>query len=270
MAKQAYRIIPVIIALMTLIQHLPPAASVIVPSQGLKSITEGLVKVKSGDTLWVEPGIYREHISIMSGVTVISRQLHKAIIDGAGRGEVVTISHNATISGFAIHGGNVGVLSRGPGTAVIQCKIYQNRSSGIMCMGSMAVLENNIVVYNDGSGIQALDIASGCTTINHNTIAFNGNNGIIYNGTNTLTIENNIISHNNGQGIKTSEEKLLSVKCNVFFANNQTGVTLSEDNFTVDPLYTDPKRKVLDFSLRSDSKAIKQANDSKNIGAVTQ
>ena len=240
-----------------------------VPSTGAKTINEALSKAKSGDTIWVKPGIYKEHISLTSGITLVSSELFKAVIDGRGRGDVVKISYNSTIIGFEIRNGNVGVITKGPGTAILKCKIYKNRISGIICTGNLPTIENNIIVYNEGSGIQAVDIISGSSSINHNTIAYNRNNGIIINGSVTVTIENNIIVSNAGQGIKTQlEEEKLRITHNDFFANRQMKFTLPENNFSFDPLFTAPKRKKMDFSLQPNSQAIKKGNDNRNLGAL--
>jgi len=244
-------------------------ASITVPSQGIKSITAGLAKAKSGDTVWVLPGTYKEDITIMSGVTLISRELFKAVIDGKSRGDVVSISHKSTIVGFEVRNGNTGILSRGPGNTIRKCKIYKNRGSGIICMGSLAKIEHNVIVFNEGSGIQALDIASGTTTINHNTIAYNGNNGIMFSGTIGITIQNNIIANNAGQGIKSAvDEKKIKVTHNCFHANHQFNFTLPENNFSFDPRFTAPKRRSLDFTLQKDSEAIKKGNDNQDLGAL--
>ena len=240
-----------------------------VPSEGAKSINQAVTKAKFGDTIWVKPGVYKEHISLTSGITLISSELHKAVIDGKGRGDVVKISYNSSIIGFEIRNGNVGVVARGQGTSIQKCKIYKNRISGIICMGNLPILENNIIAYNEGSGIQAVDIISSTATINHNTIAYNRNNGIVISGTSTVIIENNIIVSNSGQGIKTGLElDKVKITHNDLFANRQFKFSLPENNFTFDPLFTAPKRKTMDFGLQPESPAIKRGNDNRNLGAL--
>ncbi len=243
--------------------------SITVPSQGIKTITDGLMKAKSGDTVWVQAGVYKEHVNILSGITLASRELFKAIIDGKGRGDVVAISSECTIIGFEIRNGNAGIISRGPNNHIKKCKIYKNRGSGIICMGHLSKIENNIIVYNEGSGIQALDIQSGLNTINHNTIVSNGNNGIAFIGEIETTIENNIIASNYAKGIKiTPENSPIKITHNNLYANHRGKFALPENNFSFDPLFTAPKRKILDFSLKAGSKAIKKGNDNRNLGAI--
>ncbi len=242
--------------------------SITVPSEGIKTITQALAKAKPGDTVRVTPGVYREHLELMSGVTLISTELFKAVIDGAGRKDVVTISYNCTIIGFEIANGNVGVVSRGPGNSIQKCRICKNKSSGILCTGNLPEIVNNVVVFNQGSGIQVIDVASAVSSINHNTIAYNGNNGIIYSGTGGITVENNIIVSNAGQSIKTQDTDKVKITHNILFGNRDFKLVIPENNFAFDPLFTAPKRKAMDFSLQKDSQAINKGNDTRNLGAL--
>lgn len=243
--------------------------SIIVPSQGIKTITDALIKARSGDTVWVKAGVYKEHVSLLSGITLVSRELFKAVIDGKGRGDVLTISSECTIVGFEIRNGNAGIISRGPNNLIKKCKISKNRGSGIICMGHLSRIENNIIVYNEGSGIQAIDIQTGSSAIDHNTIASNGNHGIAFMGNIKTTIQNNIIVSNYARGIKLiPPDSKIEITHNDVFGNHRGKYAIPESNFSFDPLFTAPKRKTLDFSLKPNSKAIKKGNDNKNLGAV--
>ncbi len=245
--------------------------SILVPSKGITTISQAMINAKYGDTVWVEPGIYKENINISSDITLISKELFKAVIDGRGKREdVVKISYQSTLIGFEIRNGNAGVVSRGPDNKIIKCKIYKNRGSGVICMGHLPLIENNIIVYNEGSGIQALDIKFSKSHINHNTIAFNGNNGITITSSIEITIQNNIITSNYAQGIKINppDNNSLKILNNNFYENHQIKFYIPANNFAFDPQFTAPKRKTMDFSLQSTSQAIKRGNDGKNLGAL--
>jgi hypothetical protein len=163
----------------------------------------------------------------------------------------------------------MGIVTRGPEASVQSCKINNNRGSGILCTGNLPVIENNIIVYNQGSGIQALDIATGATKIARNTIAYNGNNGIAFSGTAALTIENNIIVFNAGSGTKVNPENKKVVIVNNDFCQNGSFMTvIPGNNFSFDPLFKAPKRRTMDFSLQQNSQAINKTSDGKNLGAL--
>ncbi len=262
-------ILSVIVIIILVLQCSYGAKAIVVPSPGITTITEALVKAKSGDTVWVSNGVYKEHLTVQPGVILASRELFKAVIDGKGRGEVITIASESTIMGLEIRNGNAGIISRGKGNTIKKCKIYKNRGSGIICMGDLPLIENNIIVYNGGSGIQALDIRTGAQSINHNTIAYNTNNGITFNGNAAISIENNIIASNYARGLKIEPvDHSVTITHNNLYSNHRGQFTVLQENFSFDPLFSAPKRRSLDFSLQSTSKAIKRGNDNKNLGIL--
>jgi parallel beta-helix repeat protein len=245
------------------------SASITVPSKGVKTISKGILQASPGDTIWVEPGVYREQITTKSGTVLISKELFKAVIDGKGRGNVVTLTNNSAITGLDIRNGTAGVFSRSVGGAIRKCRIYRNRGSGVICAGSLPVIEDNVIVFNEASGIQVLDISSGAPTISHNTIAYNANHGIAVNGASTLTIENNIIAFNGGIGAhtETQTESDVTMSYNLIYDNHGKIFITTEETFSFDPLFKAPKRKAMDFSLLKDSPAIKRSKGNDDLGA---
>ena len=92
----------------------------------------------------------------------------------------------ATIYGFELRNATIGITSQTWENAMVRCRITGMRESGITCVGHLPKIEDNIIVFNKGSGIQGWDLQAIAGTIassiNHNTIAFNGNNGIALEG----------------------------------------------------------------------------------------
>jgi nitrous oxidase accessory protein NosD len=103
-----------------------------VPSVGVKSIGQGMISAKSGDTVWVSDGVYSELVFVKAGVTLAARNNFKAVIKGGGKGTVVSLSANSTISGFEIRGGRIGVFSKDAGNTVVSCRITGNWGTGIV------------------------------------------------------------------------------------------------------------------------------------------
>jgi nitrous oxidase accessory protein len=71
-------------------------------SEDYATITGALRAAVSGDTIVVQAGVYREHLVIERAVVLLGRD--GAIIDGGGRGIVLTVLAPATIEGFTIRG----------------------------------------------------------------------------------------------------------------------------------------------------------------------
>ena len=241
------------------------SANVTVPTE-FPSISAAMASVKKGDTVWVEDGIYKDHIFVTPGVSLISKATFKAIINGTGRGTIVTMGNGSSIKGFEIKNGTIGVFSTAAGVKISQCRIVFNQQTGIMCVGNLPVIEDNVIVYNNGSGIQGWDVRSTSASINHNTVAYNNNHGVSIGGNSSIIVENNIIAFNNQFGIKPSEENVrITLLNNNFYQNTRFTGVLPSDNYSFNPEFSDSKS--LNFALSKDSRCIGRGSDNQDLGA---
>jgi hypothetical protein len=241
------------------------ASSIIVPSQGCTTIGRAMLKVKSGDTVWVEEGVYPENVSVANGVVLVSRSLFKAVINGRGMKKVITLGPGSTIIGFDIRNGDFGVYATAAGTAILKCRIYDNKMSGVQCVGNLPRIEDTYIFNNSGSGIQGWDVRSTMSAISHNTIVYNGNNGIAMGGNSEITIENNIIAFNIKIGFKAEATVRATMKNNCFYSNTEVAETLPETNISVNPLFVAAIEK--NFMLTENSQCRNNGSDNQNIGA---
>ncbi len=230
------------------------------------TITAALSSANKEDTVQVDPGLYKERIFVPASVVLLCKNALKAVIDGNGRGTIVTLGTSSTICGFEIRNGTIGVFSTSSNSSITQCRIVFNQQSGIMCVGNLPRIEDNIIAYNRGSGIQGWDVRSTSASINHNTIAYNSNHGISLGGTSSIIVENSIIAYNGMFGLKPSNEEVRVLMVNnSFFENEQFSNVLPSDNFAFDPMFKDPIH--LDFSLNKESRCIGRSTDNQDLGA---
>ena len=242
------------------------AADLSVPSAEYRSIGAALSKARAGDTVWVEDGVYREHVMLNPGVVLKARRLHGAVVDGRGRGTVVTLANGATIAGLTIRNGTAGVVSKSAGTRILMCRVVNNDQSGITCVGHLPELTDNVIAYNQGSGIQGWDLRSTSASVNHNTIAFNGNHGVALGGVSDVIVENCIIAFNGQFGVRAEAGSVQARVVNTDLFRNGTDVTpLSNGNVSVDPVFGDARRN--DFSLQPGSRCIGAGSDSQDLGS---
>lgn len=68
------------------------------------------------------------------------------------------MGNGSSIKGFEIKNGTIGVFSTAAGVKISQCRIVFNQQTGIMCVGNLPTIEDNVIVYNNGSGIQGWDV----------------------------------------------------------------------------------------------------------------
>ena len=225
-----------------LVQTNVSAATVQVPSMGINTIAEAMMRSRVGDTVWVESGTYREKILIAPGVTMMARSTFQSIIDGGGRGTVVTMGKNTTICGFEIRNGTIGVFSNGSGNQIISCRIIRNWQTGIIAVRHLPKIEDNIIAFNRGSGFQGWDVRSTNATINHNSIAFNSNHGIAVGGSSEIIMENNVVAYNERFGLKIlSDAERIQVSNNNFYGNLRSPRPIPDGNFSFNPAFTAPR-----------------------------
>jgi parallel beta-helix repeat protein len=238
-----------------------------VPSVGVKKIGEAMINAKSGDTVMVDNGVYHELVFVKAGVALIARNNFKAVIDGKGKGTVVTLSANSSISGFEIRNGTIGVFSREAGNSIVNCRIVKNWGTGIIAVRHLPKIEDNIIAFNKFSGIQCWDVRSTNASINHNTIAFNQNNGIALGGSCDVVIENNMITFNERMGIKHSAQSVRTqlIKNNLY-GNLQLVKNTPAENFSFDPKFSSP-RVDLNFKMENDMPCCMYGSDNKIIGS---
>jgi hypothetical protein len=195
-----------------------------------------------------------------------ARTQFKAILDGGGKGNVVTLLGGCGICGFEIRNGTIGVQSNSIDNAILQCRITAMTETGISCSGQLPQIEDNVIVYNKGSGIQGWDLQAAGVTISHNTIAYNANNGIGIGGNSKVTVENNIIAFNQRLGVKINDESPVTlIRKNVFFQNGSMPYIKLEGNSICDPRFVDPKK--MQFSLQTDSPCLQKGSKEELPGA---
>jgi hypothetical protein len=233
-----------------------------------RTIAEAMVTARMGDTVKVAPGVYRERIIMAPGVALVSTTLFGAKIDGGGRGTTVTMARNSTISGFEITNGTIGIFSSDPGNEISNNRIINNWMTGIVTVRHLPRIQDNVIAFNRASGIQAWDARSTAATINHNSIAYNGNHGIAIGGLSEFIIENNIIAFNERFGLKILQDpERIQVSTNNFWRNLfQPGKPLPTDNFAFDPAFIAP-RSNLDFKPDPGQCCKEKSADGDNLGA---
>ena len=198
----------------------------------LKSLQEQ-INAGSG-TILIEPGTYKESISMRANVVVRSRMgPDRTIIDGTGTQHVVLFDEldpTAVLDGFSIIGGEVGVDFERGGGIVRNCVIRDN-NDGIYNIGSMVytdpIIEYNVIRDNTR---YAMNTNNSWALLNKNTIV---NNGFGINGygfySSSPTIVNCILWNNNDDLVGTA---IATYSC---IQNGDPGT----GNISSDPLFVD-------------------------------
>jgi hypothetical protein len=220
------------------------AEVVIVPSSGIGTISQAIIKARTGDTVMVSDGVYKEDVFLKTGVYLKSQYLHGAIIDGGGKGTVVTMSTGSGIEGFEIRNGTIGIFSKDPDVTIIKNRIVRNWMSGIIALRHCPHIEDNIIGFNRGSGIVGWNMRAAKGSVEHNTIAYNGGFGFFLGGTSNVQFQYNTVAFNQKYGLKMTKDAAESVvKYNNFWENLKQFYDNPADNYAFDPAFTSPKVK---------------------------
>ena len=138
--------------------------------------------------------------------------------------------------------------------------------TGIIAVRHLPRIEDNVIAFNRSSGVQLWDVRSTNTSINHNTVAFNGNHGIAVGGISNVVVENNIIADNERFGFKLSPESdKSSIVKNNFWQNGIRGQQWT-GNYSFDPAFMSA-RGGLDFRPDPKECCTIKGSDNQNLGA---
>ena len=235
-----------------------------VPATG-RSFQKALVMAQQGDTLKLNNGNYLGKFIIPPGVTIVAQTPDMVKLNGNGADRVVILTNGSTLNGITVVGGRIGIYSEGISNSIIKCNIHNNRQTGIVAVGNMPNIIDNIIARNGGSGIQLWDINNQAIPIEHNTIVFNINHGISVGGDSKVKILNNIIAYNHKLTIKSANNSEINQEFNVYYSNAEVNMVLPDNNFSFDPQFVSLDKK--EFKLKSCSRCFNNGKFGSDIGS---
>jgi len=118
-----------------------------------QNITSGLEHASDNDIVFVQNGIYYEHVVVNKTVALIGEDKYNTIIDGNGIGNVVEVTaSNVNITCFTIQQGGYGILLKENSFCNIHGNIIRNNTYGIAVLDSddNTIAGNNVANNRDG------------------------------------------------------------------------------------------------------------------------
>lgn len=195
------------------------------------AIQDAIDNASDGDTVFVYSGTYIENVVVNKSIMLIGEDRNLTIIDGAGKGVVLSISADDTVlTGFTIINGKLGfggsyVISLIANFSNISYNNIKNGAGGISLYNSSfnTLFENYIFASLTDMSLDN----SHNNTISKNTVDSGGaTTGISFSSSNNNTISNNQIS-NTHEGILiggSSEGSCFNNFYNNFIFNNSYGL----------------------------------------------
>jgi nitrous oxidase accessory protein NosD len=116
------------------------AATITIPDD-YTTIQEGVDAASPGDIVYVRAGMYPEHVTVSTSITLQGENRETTIICGQGTGNCVHITTNdVTVSGFALDSGSRGIFAENVSNIEItDCSAAHNEDDGFKfhyCTGS--------------------------------------------------------------------------------------------------------------------------------------
>lgn len=131
--------------------------------QGFSSIQLAIDFAQSGDTIVMEPGVYRESITLRSDISLQSVDpndpgaIGGTIIQGDTENPVLTLdgtTEACRVEGLTLRAGSVGVLGIATHTTMRHCRIMDNATHGVeLSEQSNPYLEHCLIAANGQTGI---------------------------------------------------------------------------------------------------------------------
>jgi len=150
----------------------------------------------NGHTILVDDGTYHEHVNVHKTVKLLAADQSKAIIDGNGTGQVVSLTASAAqIAGFTVQNAEYGIfIHSSSGCRIANNTVMSTSQAGIYLWESIENLITNNTIANTSHGIWLLSYST--NNIISNNFVTNSPQGIVssYNCNNNTIISNTVIS----------------------------------------------------------------------------
>ena len=239
-----------------------PAQMVVSPegSGGYRTIQGAINAAAYGDSIYVNPGIYEEHITFKNGVNLLGAGTsHSILRHGYGFEEVLLVRHASSgrIEGLSIE--RLGSVLAAPAVVldsasitISDCVVTGAQEVGIEITGatSSPTIERTRILDNGGHGLRVSDGArvyvvgseigdnGGCgiflgdgATAEVEGTAIEGNalSGIVLEGASACTLTNVAINDHGQWGVHASGRSQVDLATSSIAANVSGGVLLTDD-----------------------------------------
>lgn len=202
------------------------------------SIQEAINNAQNGDTILVNPGVYRENVNVNKEISIVASTessgdiMNRTYVIGADpSNDVFAVrSNNVKISGFHIAGGpsgmdmygEVGIFLEGVQNCLLSNNTLILNDVGIGLNNSQRnVLDNNLIGFGT-SGIYLTK--SNENMLSNNTATTNSHGIRIDNSTNNTLLDNTVDSNEIGLLLSTSRMNMLE---NNIIVKNDNGVVFA-------------------------------------------
>jgi parallel beta-helix repeat protein len=178
----------------------------------------------NGHTIYVEAGIYYEHIVLAKSLSLVGENRSSTTVDGNSTGTVVLITAaNAIVRGFTVRRGEVGVyLDHSNNSLIAETNLNDNADALIVSYSGNCTVRQNVVENNSHRGILATN--SWNSTVGGNYLYRSGWYGINSNSSANSLVEKNSVLECYYDGIGLADSSNCTVVGNSVENNTVFGI----------------------------------------------
>ncbi len=247
----------------------------IVVPHDFPTIHSALGESRSGDTVYVTVGKYKENIALPDSVVLMGQGKNRTIISSPRRRVPCIIgADGATITNFTIKNGSVGILCENKRPNIKNNIIISNRYAGIHALITLPDIKYNIISKNGVAGIFLESSRGTRTSIDHNVLLKNGFCGIFCAHRTEVLIRNNIFYKNLPYGVYIAQDsKKTRIIYNNFYKNRKPFnpfAVVNRTNINVVPRFIAPNRREYNFFVSKTSGCKGRGQNGSDIGLITE
>lgn len=181
-----------------------------IPLKPGESISQAMVKVRSGDTISLAAGVFKESVILKDRIILKGSGILETTIQGDGRNSVITMNGKCTVSDMTIAGGQNGIKTQSVNSVISNVLITENRGSGILAVSAFPEINQSVIARNGGNGIQASMIGGGTLILDSITIAENSGFGIVWDGTVPVSVTHSLFYKNGQKAFSNKQEQIIA------------------------------------------------------------
>ncbi len=195
------------------LEGIDPLTEIILPvhnidsSKDYSTIQEAIndEETLDGHTIFVDKGVYYEHVVVNKSLALIGKDKKTTIIDGNKNGTVINVTvSDVLINNFAIQNSGVGWYYYGIRVEAGRCSIIGNVVSNSLWGVDLASSPHSIILGNNITNNTAPGVrisSSINVTVSGNKITNNIGTGVLVKESSNITISGNKIEQNSGDGL---------------------------------------------------------------------
>jgi len=175
-----------------------------------------------GHTIFVEEGIYYEHVVVNKAISLVGEDKSTTVIDGNETAFCVNVTaNNVAVTGFTVQKSDYGIVLDNSSYTLVSDNIVSDNDWGIYAKSDNNSIVRNVVTHN----LDGIHLRGSYTTVAQNIFSSNSFSIYLYMCGNNTIVSNEVL--NSGWGIELVHSRYVTVIGNIVSGSNGVGVAVA-------------------------------------------